>query len=112
MRKSNATKPTRIAAPLARERSRRRGDRAGARRDVADLRSRYLARDHGVRRPESPSEPEVTGLRSFLARLACRQFVTGRRRRTGGRIARSARSAADGSRNLADPALPEVSSLS
>ena len=65
-----------------------------------------------MRRPEAPPEPGVTGLRSFLARLACRQFVTGRRRRTGGPIAPSARSAAEGSRNLAVPALPEVSSLS
>lgn len=111
MRRSKATKPMTMPAPLASERSRCcRGLPDGC-RDAGGLPGTYLVRRQNLPRLAVGPELGVTGLRSFLARAACRQFMTRRRRRfAAARDARSARSAADGSRNLAVPALPEVRS--
>ncbi len=102
----SATNPTRMAVPLARERSRRRRSPGAAGRAGP---GRPRPGDPGGRRDTAGfGDPGGTGLRSLLARRDNCQCSDLRRRRA----ARLDRSAADGSRNFAAPALPEYKSRS
>lgn len=109
MRKSKATKPARMPAPLARETSRRRRDPGVGRLMALSLPRCSRARSQNLPELGRLPLPAVTGLRSILARRALRQLMRGG---LPGCAARRARSMADGSRYLAAPTAPDVTSRS